>query len=108
MRIALDAMGGDFAPRETVLGALQAAEARPDHEFLLVGDSPRLEAEFRAAGQRKHVVAAGDTLSSIAKKYYNSDAKANIDRIYAANKAAIGSDPDNIKAGMELVIPPAR
>ena len=51
MRIALDAMGGDFAPRETVLGALQAAEARPDHEFLLVGDAPRLEAEFRAASQ---------------------------------------------------------
>jgi len=51
MRIALDAMGGDFAPRETVLGALLAAEARPGHEILLVGDGPALEGELRAAGQ---------------------------------------------------------
>ena len=27
MRIALDAMGGDFAPREPVLGALEAARS---------------------------------------------------------------------------------
>jgi len=60
-----------------------------------------------AAGQQKHVVATGETLSSIAKKYYNSDSKANIDRIYQANKAKIGTDPDNIQVGMELVIPPA-
>ena len=51
MRIALDAMGGDFAPRETVLGALQAAEARPDHEIALVGDAAAIEAQFKAAGQ---------------------------------------------------------
>jgi len=51
MRIALDAMGGDFAPRETVLGAIQAAEARPDHEIALVGDAAAIEAQFKAAGQ---------------------------------------------------------
>ena len=60
-----------------------------------------------ATGEQKHVVAAGETLSSIAMKYYKSDAKANTDRIYQANKAKIGPDPDNIQVGMELVIPAA-
>lgn len=50
MRIALDAMGGDFAPREAVLGALQAAELRPDDEILLVGDRAAVEGELAAAG----------------------------------------------------------
>jgi phosphate acyltransferase len=37
MRIALDAMGGDFAPAEPVKGALLGAQANPDVEILLVG-----------------------------------------------------------------------
>jgi phosphate acyltransferase len=50
MRIALDAMGGDFAPREAVLGGVQAAEARPEHEVLLIGDRSALEAELDSSG----------------------------------------------------------
>ena len=49
MRIALDAMGGDFAPREAVLGGLQAAEARPDNIVALVGDRAAIEKELAAA-----------------------------------------------------------
>jgi phosphate acyltransferase len=45
MRIALDAMGGDFAPLETVLGAIKVA-SQPgfEHEIVLVGDEPRIAA----------------------------------------------------------------
>ena len=50
MRIALDAMGGDFAPREAVLGGLQAAEATPDHEVVLVGDRAAIESEIEKSG----------------------------------------------------------
>lgn len=39
--IALDAMGGDFAPRETVLGA--AAVAGPSLQILLTGDSGQID-----------------------------------------------------------------
>jgi len=46
MRIALDAMGGDFAPHEIVLGGVSAAEARPEHDILLVGDGAAIEAEL--------------------------------------------------------------
>lgn len=42
--VALDAMGGDFAPQATVTGAIRAAEA--GHEVALVGDEAVLKAEL--------------------------------------------------------------
>ena len=42
-------MGGDFAPRETVIGGIQAAEARPDDEIILVGDRAAIETELDSA-----------------------------------------------------------
>ena len=47
-RIALDAMGGDFAPQATVAGALLAlAELDPAHSIQLVGQTAVLEAQLR-------------------------------------------------------------
>jgi len=46
MRIAVDAMGGDFAPKELVKGAVQAADALAGVEVILVGDRERVEAEL--------------------------------------------------------------
>ena len=43
MRIALDAMGGDFAPGPIVAGALQAIAADPDITVVLVGDQSQIE-----------------------------------------------------------------
>ncbi len=42
MRIALDAMGGDNAPKEIVAGAIKAVQAFPDIEILLVGDEKQI------------------------------------------------------------------
>jgi glycerol-3-phosphate acyltransferase PlsX len=50
MRIAVDAMGGDFAPRATVAGAVAAA-AHDDVEVSLVGDRGRLERELQRWGR---------------------------------------------------------
>jgi len=36
-RIAVDAMGGDFAPTNAVLGAMQAYVQKKDFDLLLVG-----------------------------------------------------------------------
>ncbi len=44
MRIAIDAMGGDFAPQEIVAGSLDAARADTDTHILLVGDESALRA----------------------------------------------------------------
>ena len=50
MRIAVDAMGGDLAPREIVRGAITYAATHAD-EVLLVGDVPRLEREVDEYGR---------------------------------------------------------
>ncbi len=47
MRVAVDALGGDNAPKEIVAGTLAAARKLPDDQFVLVGDddviTPRLK-----------------------------------------------------------------
>ena len=52
---------------------------------------------------KTYVVKKGDSLSAIAQREMG-----NGDRwpeLYAANKSAIGNDPDLIHPGLELVIP---
>ena len=45
MRIAVDAMGGDFAPKEIVQGAVDAAK-KYDCEIVLIGDEEQIRAEL--------------------------------------------------------------
>lgn len=52
MRIAVDAMGGDFAPNAVVAGAYQAA-AEDGTSILLVGDGPTLERLLSKQGERQ-------------------------------------------------------
>jgi nucleoid-associated protein YgaU len=49
-------------------------------------------------------VQSGDTLLTIAQEKYGDGAQWR--RIYDANKDVIGSDPDKLKIGMQLKIPP--
>ena len=48
-------------------------------------------------------VVSGDCLWNLAKKYYGDGAQYK--KIYEANKAVIGSNPNLIKPGQKLVIP---
>ena len=57
MRIAVDAMGGDHAPREVVAGATTAAGEFSDTQFLLVGREDAVRQELVSTG--------GDKLSNI-------------------------------------------
>lgn len=50
MRIALDAMGGDEAPRVNVEGAIAAVEQHADLEVVLVGDQGEIDALLTASG----------------------------------------------------------
>jgi hypothetical protein len=54
------------------------------------------------AGRRTYTVAAGDSLSKIAKNFYGNANQYT--KIFEANKDKL-SDPDKIKPGQELVIP---
>src|ERR1700681_1029520 len=48
MKIALDAMGGDFGPQNIVDGAVMALKEYPHiAKLFLVGDTPRIEKELK-------------------------------------------------------------
>jgi len=53
----------------------------------------------------KHTVQSGDTLGSIALKYYKSAGQKYYMAIYEANKSIIGDNPNKINLGMVLNIP---
>jgi len=55
------------------------------------------------AAPRHHVVAKGDTLFSLAQRYYGSRSRWR--DIFQANRAALGSEKAPLKIGMELKIP---
>lgn len=42
-RVAVDAMGGDYAPQNIVLGAIDALKANSDFELILVGKTDSIE-----------------------------------------------------------------
>jgi nucleoid-associated protein YgaU len=56
-----------------------------------------------AAGARSHVVARGDTLFSLAQRYYGSRSKWR--DIYAANRDVLASEKTPLKIGTNLKIP---
>jgi glycerol-3-phosphate acyltransferase PlsX len=66
MRVALDAMGGDFAPGQIVAGACEAANDLPHLTVVLVGDRERVAAELdkvpHAPRDRLPIVHASHTI----------------------------------------------
>jgi phosphate acyltransferase len=65
IRVALDAMGGDQAPRETVRGAIEAEKHDPDLRIVLVGDGKRIRQEMAdagASGSRCTIVEASEVI----------------------------------------------
>ena len=64
MRIAVDAMGGDFAPKEIVRGAVEAAK-KYDCEIVLIGDEEQIRAELHGedpAALRISIVHASEVI----------------------------------------------
>ncbi len=54
VRIAVDAMGGDYAPQEIVRGARMAAQALPDATLILVGPEEMLDVTDQPDNLRIH------------------------------------------------------
>ena len=68
VRVALDAMGGDFAPRATVAGALEAlTELSPTHSVQLVGQPDAIDRELRSllGGELAHLAPARGRLEIV-------------------------------------------
>ena len=63
MRIAIDAMGGDNAPREIIAGALQAAAAiGPDDHIILVGQKDVIERELSGSNPKLSIMDAPEVI----------------------------------------------
>jgi nucleoid-associated protein YgaU len=69
----------------------------------ITADFPVISSTKTSAAQT-YTVKAGDTLSKISKQFYGSTT--DYMRIFNANKDQL-KDPDQIKVGQELKIPPA-
>jgi nucleoid-associated protein YgaU len=66
--------------------------------------APSPSPAVQTAGGESYEIQAGDTLATIAQQFYGDPTQWR--RIYDANKDAIGDDPDKLKLGTKLSIPP--
>lgn len=66
MKIAVDAMGGDYAPEEVVLGAIEAVKAYKKYDVVLVGDAKEIRKVMTEYGttesDRLSIVHAGEVI----------------------------------------------
>ena len=102
---------GKAAPAVAIAGVLvaaapqaHAAERTPAKATIVTEQQARTDALVKRAqpATRTYTVRSGDTLSSIAERYYHNSG--DWTWIYAANKAKI-HDPNSIYAGESLTIP---
>jgi nucleoid-associated protein YgaU len=103
------------APTQTAVPSASAAAvpapspqrpplASPVASPSVAASSPAVTATVVEAGGDSYEVQSGDTLATIAQQFYGDGTQWR--RIYDANKDAIGADPDKLKLGMMLKIPP--
>lgn len=96
-RIAFDAMGGDFAPHETVQGAVRAA--KEGVEVLLVGDEAVLSRSLDEAGQSLPVIHAPEVIEMSDDPATAIRTKKNASISVAARLVADGEADGLVSAG---------
>jgi phosphate acyltransferase len=98
--IAVDAMGGDKAPREAVRGAVQAVRLDPQVRVLLVGREAAVRAELDAAGwsgsgidivPAEHVIEMGDSPVEALRRKKGSSIEVAIRLVRSGDAAAMVS-----------------
>lgn len=70
----------------------------------VVAGAPTPTATAAEVAGESYEVQSGDTLGTIAQQFYGDPTMWR--RIYDANKDAIGADPDKLKIGTKLTVPP--
>jgi uncharacterized protein YidB (DUF937 family) len=98
--------GAELAERSEILLASVEGDTKPKADFSDVSSGSSTTAERpKEAEPETYTVAAGDNLSKIAKRFLGDANEWR--RIYDANRAVIGPNPDLIKPGQKLTIPKA-
>jgi nucleoid-associated protein YgaU len=101
------ACGGGAPPQATATaGAAQPSPTQPARPtFTAPAPSPSpLASPSPDVGAQTYTVEPGDTLQTIAEQFYGDATQWQ--RIYNANRDAIGDTPDALKVGTQLRIPP--
>jgi nucleoid-associated protein YgaU len=100
---------GGNPPTPTPGATVAAATPSPSSQTVLPppalpSPSPSPSPSPAPAAGEPYTIAEGDTLATIAEKFYGDPTLWR--PIYDANRAAIGDNPDNVRVGTSLRIPP--
>lgn len=98
MKLAIDAMGGDHAPKEIVLGAMKAIQAYPDLQITLVGDEIQIK-EHLTNNERINIVHTDEVILGTDEPVRAVRRKKNASMVLAAKLVADGDADGCISAG---------
>jgi glycerol-3-phosphate acyltransferase PlsX len=98
MKLAIDAMGGDNAPKEIVLGAMKAVQAFSDLHITLVGDETKIN-ETLTAHERISVLHTTEVILGTDEPVRAVRRKKTASMVLAAQQAADGSADACLSAG---------
>jgi glycerol-3-phosphate acyltransferase PlsX len=98
MKLAIDAMGGDNAPKEIVLGAMQAAEAFSDIHITLYGDEEKIKETLKPQ-ERITVVHTNEVILGTDEPVRAVRRKKDASMVLAAQAVADGQADACISAG---------
>ncbi|MGI8384497.1 phosphate acyltransferase PlsX [Robertmurraya sp. P23] len=98
MKLALDAMGGDHAPKEIVLGAIKAVQAFDDLHICLVGDEAKIK-EHLTPHDRISILHTEEVILGTDEPVKAVRRKKNSSMVLAAKLVADGEADGCISAG---------
>ena len=98
MKIAIDAMGGDHAPKEIVLGALKAIDTYSDMEITLVGDENKIN-QYVKDRNRISIIHTDEVITGTDEPVRAVRRKKNASMVLAAKEVAEGRADACISAG---------
>ncbi|MFT8319452.1 MAG: phosphate acyltransferase PlsX [Bacillus sp. (in: firmicutes)] len=98
MKIAIDAMGGDHAPKEIVLGAEKAIQAFSDVEILLIGDEKQIQS-YLTNNERIEIIHTEEKILGTDEPVRAVRKKKNASMVLGANQVKEGKADAFISAG---------
>jgi phosphate acyltransferase len=98
MKLAIDAMGGDHAPKEIVIGAMKAVEAFSDIHITLVGDETKIK-EYLSNSERINILHTTEVILGTDEPVRAVRRKKTASMVLAAQQVADGNADACISAG---------
>ena len=98
MKLAIDAMGGDHAPKEIVLGAIKAVQEFSDIHITLVGDESKIK-EYLTGHERISILHTTEVILGTDEPVRAVRRKKDASMVLAAKQVAEGNADACISAG---------